>query len=98
MFVRWSTKSVRKFLQTPLQQTGHLPPVGISADKGTYKHRTRQFLSYLTIMPGGNNLLEVLTCGQPVVTQGSSGLELAKNMKKGFDYVGIVSIQIESGV
>ena len=72
--------------------------MGISADKGTYKHRTRQFLSYLTIMPGGNNLLEVLTCGQPVVTQGSSGLELAKNMKKGFDYVGIVSIQIESGV
>ncbi len=49
-------------------------------------------------MPGGNNLLEILTCGQPVVTQGSTGLELAKNMKQGFDYVGIVSSQIESGV
>ena len=50
-------------------------------------------------MPGGNNLLEFLTWGQPVVTQGSStGLEPAKNMKKEFDYVGIVSIQIESDV
>jgi hypothetical protein len=49
-------------------------------------------------MPGGKNLLEVLTCGQPVVTQGSSGFELANNMKTGFDCVGIDAAQIESGV
>ena len=49
-------------------------------------------------MPGGNNWLEVLTCGQPVVTDGSSGLELAKNMKGGFDYIGLNPEQIESGV
>ena len=71
---------VRRFVQTPLVQTGHLPPVGISADKGTYKHRSRQFLSLVTIMPGGTNLVENLSCGQPVVTEGSTGLELAKNM------------------
>ena len=89
---------VKKFLPTPLKQTRHLPPCGVSADKGTYKHRSRQFLSCVTIMPGGNNWLEVLTCGQPVVTEGSSGLELAKNMKGGFDYIGLNSLQIESGV
>ena len=73
---------VEKFLKTPLRQTGHLPPCGVSADKGTYKHRSRQFCSCIVVMPGGNNWLEVLSCGQPVFTEGSSGLELAKNMKR----------------
>lgn len=89
---------VSKYLSTPLKQTGFLPPVCISADKGTYKHRSRQFLSCITIMPGGNNFVEVLTCGQPVVTKGSSGKALAENMKEGFDSFGISSKQIESGV
>ena len=91
-------RRVEKFLQTPLKQTGHLPPCGISADKGTYKHRSRQFLSCVVVMPGGNKWLEVLTCGQPVVTQGSSGHALAMNMKSGFDYTGINPVQIESAV
>ena len=46
-------KKVESFLKTPLVQTGHLPPCGISADKGTYKHRSRQFLSCVVVMPGG---------------------------------------------
>ena len=91
-------RRVNKFLGTPLIPTGHLPPVGLSADKGTYKKRGRQFLSGITIIPGGNNLLEVFTCGQPVVTDGSGGLELAKNMKRGFDDYGIRAGQIESCV
>ena len=49
-------------------------------------------------MPGGNNFLEALTCGQPVVTKGSSGEQLAINMKEGFDSFRITSKQIESGV
>ena len=89
---------VKHFLRTPLLATGHLPPVALSADKGTFKHRSRQFLSCVSVVPGGTNLLEVLTCGQPVVTQGSSGWQLAVNMKTGFDYVGIDPSQIESGV
>ena len=32
---------VRRFVQTPLKQTGHLPPVAVSADKGTYKGTPR---------------------------------------------------------
>ena len=89
---------VKKYLQTPLKQTGHLPPVGISADKGTYKHRSRQFLSCVTVIPGGNNWPEILTFGKPVVTKGSTGMGLAENMKTGYDYVGLVAKQIESGV
>ena len=70
----------------------------MSADKGTYQHRSRQFLSIVTVVPGGNNLIEVLTCGQPVVTEGSSGYELARNMKSGFDSFGITASQLESCV
>ena len=65
-----------KYMTKPLEQIGHLPPVGLAADKGTYKHRSRQFLSFVTVMPGENNLLEVCTSGQPVVTHGSTGAEL----------------------
>ena len=50
----------------------------------------------MTIMFGGNNWLEVLTYGQPVVTEGSSGFELAKNMTRGYDYIGLDYVQIES--
>ena len=89
---------VEKFLGTPFRQTGHLPPCAVSADKDAYKLRSRQFCSCVVVMPGGNIWLEVLTCGQPVVTQGSTGLELAKNMKGAFDYTGINPAQIESEV
>ena len=47
-------KRVTDYLKTPLKQTGHRPPVCISADKGTYKHRSRQFLGVVTIVPGGD--------------------------------------------
>ena len=38
-----------------------------------------------------HKLLEdtTLTWGQPVVTQGSTGVELSKNMKRGFDYTAL---------
>ena len=91
-------RRVKEYMSTPMEQTGHLPVVGLAADKGTYKHRGRQFLSFVTMIAGGNNLLEICTAGQPVVTQGSTGIELAKNMKAGFDEFGIIAEQIESGV
>ena len=89
---------IKKFLQTPLKQTGHLPPVAVSADKGTYKGTPRQFCGVVTVNPGGENFIEVLTAGQPVVSEGSTGYQLAVNMKSGFDYIGIRGKQIKSGV
>ena len=83
---------VEQFLHTPLKQTGHLPPCGVSADKGTYKHRSRQFLSCVTVMPRGNNWLEVLTCGQPVVNEGSTGLEDLTTWST-FDYIIITCLE-----
>ena len=89
---------VCKFFSTPLDCTGHLPPLAVSADKATFKHRSRQFLSVVTVIPGGDNLLEVISCGQPVVTAGSSGVELTKNIKSGLDEYNVLGCQIESGV
>ena len=91
-------KRVTDYLKTPLKQTGHRPPVCISADKGTYKHRSRQFLGVVTIVPGGDEWLVPLSCGQPVVTEGSSGSQLAKNMKTGFDSFELEACQVESAV
>ena len=91
-------RRVKQFFSTPLLSTGHLPPIGVSADKATFKHRSRQFLSAVTINPGGDNLIEIVSCGAPVVSGGSSGLDVTLNMKSGFDRFGIASDQIESGV
>ena len=89
---------VRKFVTTPLKQTAHLPPVALSADKGTFKGTPRQFCAIVTVNPGGENFLEVMTAGQPVVSEGSSGRQLAINMKSAFDYIGVEASQIKSGV
>ena len=89
---------VKKYFSTPLTCTGHLPPVAVSADKATFKHRSRQFLSVATVNPGGKNLIEIISCGAPVVTSGSSGPDLVQNMKSGFDNYNLQSSQIESGV
>ena len=91
-------KRLRKFFSTPLECTGHLPPLAVSADKATYKHRSRQFISVVTINPGGDNFLEIISCGQPVVTGGSSGSELSRNIKSGLDEYCIVGCQLESAV
>ena len=89
---------IKNFMKTPLKQTGHLPPVAVSADKGTYKGTPRQFCGIVTVNPGGENFLEVLTAGQPVVSEGSTGHQLAVNMKSAFDSIGVSGKQIKSGV
>ena len=94
---RWEISiTVVSFLQLSADQVClRLSP---GEPKVSSKHRSRQFLSIVTVVPGGEELLNVLSCGQPVVTQGSSGMELAKNMKIGFDFTGVSAVQIESGV
>ena len=49
-------------------------------------------------MPGSQNLLQVVRCGQSIVKHGSDGKALTHNMKAGFDELGIVACQIESAV
>eukprot|EP00794_Sanderia_malayensis_P014467 gene14467-15971_t len=89
-------RRVATFINTRLVQTGHFPAVNITADKATYKHHTRQFLSCVTVVPGAGELLQVISFGQPIV-KGHTGIEIAKNMKEGFDKFNLQSSQIEGG-
>ena len=73
-------------------------PLALSADKATYKHRSRQFLGGVTISPGGENFLETLRFGQPTVKEGSTATALVKNMEPSFDLLGVNGSQIESTV
>ena len=72
---------VSSFIGKKLPQTGHLLAINITADKATYKHNTRQFLSCVTVMPGAEELLQVISFGQPIV-KGHTGLQLAMNIKE----------------
>jgi hypothetical protein len=89
---------MKQFITSKLQQTGHKPPLALSADKATYKHRSRQFLAGVTIAPGSDNFLEVVSFGQPIVKHGSTASALSGNMKEGFDALGVEGCQIESTV
>ena len=89
-------RRVTTFIGTRLVQTGHLPAVNITADKATFKHHTRQFLSCVTVVPGAEELLQVISFGQPIV-KGHKGIEIAKNIKEGFDQFNLQSSQIEGG-
>lgn len=83
---------IKQFITSKLQQTGHKPPLALSADKATYKHRSRQFLAVVTISPGGDNILEVIRFGQRIVEHGSTASALSNNMKEGFYALGVIII------
>ena len=87
-------RRVTTFIGTRLAQTGHLPAVNITADTATYRHHTRQFLSCVTVVPGAEELLQVISFGQPIV-KGHKGIEIAKNIKEGLDKFNLKSSQIE---
>ena len=81
------------FFSTPFKQTGHLPPVNASADKATYKHRTRQFTAVTTVVPDAENLFQVAYVGTPVVKD-HTGYGLATTWKDSLDSKSIVGKQI----
>ena len=66
------------------------------ADQATYKHHTWQFLSCVTVVPGADELLQMISSSQPVV-KGHKGIEIAKNIKEGLDKFNLQSSQIERG-
>ena len=76
---------LKKFITTRLPQTGHIPAMNTSADKATYKHRTRQFVSLVTIIPDSPGLLQVIFVGIPVVKTGGTGDALCRNWKCALD-------------
>ena len=87
---------MNRFLSTRLPRTGHLPPLNITADKATYKHRTRQFVAATTVVPDSESLIQVILLGLPPV-KGHHGPDIAANWKEVLDSRKIKAKQLEGG-
>ena len=83
-----------QFLTQPLDQTGHRVPIKIVADKDTLKHRTRQLVLVITIVPDSPNLIQAVYLGHPVV-EDHSGPGVADNLIAVVENCGIKSEQVE---
>ena len=90
------SRRVNKFISSPLLQTGHRPPLNISADKATYKHRTRQFVSAVTVVPDSDKLIQYIFLGSPIV-KAHDGNSVAKNWKEAMDKRLVAADQIAGG-
>ena len=55
------------FLNTVQKQTGFKPPVCIIADKDTLKHRTRQIVILLAVIPDSAELIQTIYIGHPII-------------------------------
>ena len=88
-------QKMKVFLNSRLPQTGFCPPLNIGADKGTSRHRTRQFLMALTIVPDAECFLQPVYIGQPIVKD-HSGHGVSASIKDGLDNFGISASQIEA--
>ena len=51
---------LKSFFTSRLPQTGCLPIGKIAADKVTHKHRTRQFICFITCVPDSDNLIQAI--------------------------------------
>ena len=89
-------EDLKKFFTTPLIQTGSRPFIALSGDGATHKHFTRQFIACVTINPDGENFLEAVSIGQPILREGGSGIKLTENIKQSLDEFGINYSQISS--
>ena len=88
-------KRMSSFLTSRMPQTGNLPPINVGVDKGTNKHRTRQFMTALTVVPDAEKLLQPIYIGQPIVKD-HTGQGVASSIKAGLDNFGISAVQIEA--
>ena len=71
---------LNSFLHNRLEQTGFRPVGKVIADKATFKHRTRQFVSFVTVVPNSTDLIQPIFLDIHVVTAGHTGLAIAKSL------------------
>ena len=86
---------ITSFLSTPQESTGHRPVVNVAADKATWKHRTRQFVTATIVVPDAPHLLQVMFLGILTVKKDShTGYALAESIKALLDERGISGKQV----
>ena len=72
---------LKRFLGTPLLQTGHRPPVKGVADKATWQHNTRMLCGLVTVVPDSSQLLQAFLTGTEVCS-GSTGDDMTESLVK----------------
>ena len=98
-YVSQSVKAlVNNFFSSPTIPTGFCPPVAFTADGATFKRRCRQFHGVNVVVPDSQMLIESISLGQDVLTEGKSGDLLVKSINEQLMKHQISSEQISSGV
>ena len=88
---------VNNFLNNRLDQTGFRPVGKVVADKATYKHRTRQFVSFITVVPNSTVLIQPIFLDIHVVKAGHTGPAIAKSLIDLLDKKDITAEQYQGG-
>ena len=62
-------KKIREMLNKKLEQTQHVRPCKIVADKDTLKHRTRQLVCLTTVFPEASEFIQTVYIDHPLVKE-----------------------------
>lgn len=87
---------LKAFLNNRLIQTGFQPPLKIIADKATWKHRTRQFIMAVTVIPDSAQLIQALYLGHPVI-KAHNGQAVAESIISCMSEYSITKAQFNGG-
>ena len=69
---------LKTFFSSHLKQTGFKPSMNIAFDKSTYKHRPRQFVAAIVVIPDSENFLQPIALGTPVCS-GAYGVDFTES-------------------
>eukprot|EP00112_Aurelia_sp_Birch-Aquarium-sp1_P017083 Seg3933.2 transcript_id=Seg3933.2/GoldUCD/mRNA.D3Y31 product="hypothetical protein" protein_id=Seg3933.2/GoldUCD/D3Y31 len=70
---------VTNFLSTRMEQTGFLPAGKVCADKATSKHRSHHFISFITVIPDSEPVIQPIFLDVPLVKT-HSGPKITNNI------------------
>ena len=62
-------KKIHQMLNRPLEQTHHVRPCKIVADKDTLKHRTRQLVCLTTVFPEASDFIQTVYIDHPLIKE-----------------------------
>ena len=77
-------RKLKCHLNTPMQQTGQLPPVKGVADKATWQHFTRMISGLVTVVPDSECLIQAFLTGTELCPHGS-GTDMTQSLTKVWD-------------
>ena len=98
-FIANSVRNLRfHFFSTHTPQTGFLPPISFTADGATYKRKCRQFHGCNVLISNSSDLIQSVSLGQDVLSEGKTGDLLTKSIVERLAENHIICDQVSSTV